>query len=174
MKQCIDIYTGLHSDNIKQEQTGSAFGLVLAGKVTKQTRGVYDKDKTYMQLWFASMAPIIRNIANGSAGYDSVTLFIHTWTPNLNKILKKLQSILDQMKDYDEASWPVIDIKLRKSNQQKYEYHDDMKDIMLHLLQLNKMVPTDVKFCVTSPTRSPEMLVAYQHAKLAMEDDLTS
>lgn len=165
MKQCIDVYTGTHADNINKKVPGSAFGVVLVGKVNKQTRSTYDENLTYMHLWFKSMDQIVKNIANGNLGYDSVTLFIHTWTPNINRMCWKMQSIFDELKDYDEAAWDVLEIKLRRKNRQRYEYHAEMKSIMLHLLQLNKAVPLLLKFCVTSPKKAREMSVAHQMAE---------
>lgn len=168
MKQCIDIYTAVHSDNINKQKPGSAFGAVCVGKVNTQTRAAYDEDKTYLPMWMASMSVIIGSIANGSLGYESVTLLIHTWTPNINKMCKKLQSIFEQLKDLDEEAWDVVEIKLRRSNRTKYEYHDDMAAILLHLLHLNKHVPTQVQFCITSPKKATQMSVAHQKAELAL------
>ena len=127
-----------------------------------------------MQLWMSSMADLLQTLptvalANNTA--EEMMIGIHTWTPNINKMCVKLASIYNEMKEYDESAWSVIEIKLRRKNGTKYEYHNEMKQILMVLLQTSKIIKLNVKFSATNPKFQPEMGVAQQHAILATEEN---
>lgn len=80
-----------------------------------------------------------------------------------------MQSIFDQLKEYDEDAWDVLDIKLRRANRQRYEYHNDMATVVRSLLSLNKIcTKLNFKFMVSSPRKHPHMSIAYQKAEQSL------
>lgn len=167
MTQCIDIYTGVFTDNIEKKRSGSAFGAVLVGKGGNSSSGVYNPNMTYMQIWMTEIATYISEIPVDHLSYDSLTLFVHTWTPNINKMCAKMQSIFNQMKDLNEDAWDVLDVKLRRANRQRYEYHAEMRQIVRSLLQLNRRTKLNFQFKVSAPRKFPLMGIAYQKAETA-------
>lgn len=169
MTQCIDMYTGVFTDNIDKKKPGAAFGAVMVNKHRVATTSNYDPASTYLQIWMKNIAEQLDAIAKSPLTDTEVTMFVHTWTPNINKMCVKMQSVFDQLKSYDEDAWDVLDIKLRRANRQRYEYHNDMVTIVKSLLVLNRRPNTkfSFQFVVTSPRKQQHMGVAYQKAELA-------
>lgn len=169
MNQCIDIYTGVYADNIDKKKPGAAFGAVCVGKGGNSSTSSYDPNMSYMQIWMTEIAALLSEIPVDHLSYDSLYLMIHTWTPNINKMCKKMQSIFDQLKELNEDAWDVLDIKLRRANRSRYEYHAEMKKIVRSLLLLNRRIKLTFSFKVSSPRHHPHMGIAYQKAEVALD-----
>jgi len=169
MKQCIDIYTGTYVDNKDKQVKGVAFAAICKGKKGSYTHTNTDPEQTSaMEMWMSEMDTILKRIPADTTQFEECALIIHSWSHNLKKITSKMQSIYNQLKEYDEDMWDVVAIKLRRANGTKYPYHDQMASIMLTLLRYNKMLPLDVKFVSTSP-KNAAMGLAYQRAEVALK-----
>lgn len=170
MKQVIDIYTGTFSDNIDKKIKGTGFAAICKGKHGSATVTAYNEELSYMELWMKEMASILGQFQFDVTQFDGCVIAIHTWTPNLNLMCKKLHSIYNELKSYDEDMWDVVTLKLRRKNRSKYPYHDDAVSIVLSLLRINQTMPLNVLFLVTAPKKQPVMGLAYQKAEVALND----
>ena len=166
MKQCIDVYTGLYTDNTN----GTAYTYMVVGKAAKEpVRGLI-ADDTYMNTWMNTTSKVVARLPEDYINYEETTLFIHCWTPNIVRMGRKMVSVYNQLKDYDESMWDVLDIKLRKPNKARYEYHDAMKSMILCLLERNSRTPLTLEIKATPPKKAPEMGLLYQKAIKLLED----
>lgn len=169
MTTIINLYTGLYSDNINKKVPGTAFGAIMVTGSDSNHRAKYDPSSTYMTVWMNNIAQLFEKIAEQPTLPESISLFTHVWNNNVHTMCKKLLSIFTELKDHDPSLWMVIDLKLRRKNKSYYEYHDEMKRILIALLTINKRINTfTVYFNATHPVNCGDMRLAQNLAEHAL------
>lgn len=169
MTTIINLYTGLYSDNINKQIPGTAFGALMVTGSDSSHKSAYDTKATYMTMWMSNIAQLLERIAEQSALPESLSLFTHVWNNNVHTMCKKLLSIYNELKEHNPSLWVVLDLKLRRKNKSYYEYHNEMKRIVLALLTINKRVKTfNVYFNATHPANCGDMRLAQNLAEHAL------
>lgn len=166
MKQTLDVYTGLYTDN----KNGTAYTFMTVGKTGRESVRGWVLEETYMDTWFKCTEKVITRLPEDHINYTETYLLVHCWTPNIIKMGRKLVSIYNQLKEFDESMWDIVDIKLRKPNKGRYAYHEEMKAMLLCLLERNRRTPLTFNILATPPKKSPEMELLYQKSIKLLED----
>lgn len=175
MKQIIDIYTATYADHREKEYQGTAFAALIKGKKGTVVYANSYKTLTYIDVWMKEMAMLLARITINPTEFDDAVIHIHSWTPNVNRMSKKLLSVYDELKQYDdEKIWKNASVMLRRKNRTFYPYHNDLMKIINTLLVLNKRIPLTLVCKATSPHRTIEMKTVYQSAIVELENPSTN
>lgn len=171
MKQCIDIFTAVYTDNKEKKYKGTGYGAIVVTKTKRRSFSEYNPNTTYLQMWMEETSSLLEQLIGGDTIHDfeSLVIGLHTYESNTGRILEKIKKVFVQMKDYEEDSWDVVELKLRRSNKTYYPYHDAMVQIVFLLLNYNKHTPVQLVLFTQKKKNIPEMTLALQKAEAAVQ-----
>jgi hypothetical protein len=170
----ISIYTSHLTDGIDKQRRGAVFAALIDRRGVKYEQTLYGQDDTYMTIWLKGVLQVLTTFKDvgpkdKQVKEEGLLLRIHSTHKNIYAISKKIESVFNELRTFNDVKAALIDRKMRKSNRGLYPYHDTLVSIVQTLLAIDGLIRFDFAFHPVHP-RHPSMRSVHQIADIALDE----